>query len=350
MIQFPGEATREWNSIAARVEKSLTVRRRIERDVAVANKVEDHWQKHEAKLKFEQELAAQDTPPLEMMTVSDYIANPAAVPVDMIDGVMKENGVMVVLGPSGAGKSTLALQLVHSLMTGTPFLTQQVTQVIAGGVGVMSYDMDASMMHNWMAGWSGPGVDFSKVSVVNAHRQGNPLTVPHQRQQIVDAWRDLKVEVVVIDSFSASFFGSDQNDAAATMNHYRELKKFALTDVGAKVLILVVHASPGGAARARGSSVHEDAPDTIMAVEKTEDGSRKVRMNKYRTIAGTRSAEMSEVVLTKPDSVTNLVGVDQASTMFSQGSAGSEGLAYPDTKEEPDTSVDEREEDDEGSD
>lgn len=342
MIQFPGEATREWNSIAARVEKSVTVRRRVERDVAVANKVEEQWQKHEAKLKFEQELAAQDTPPLEMMTLADYLNNPAAVPVDMIDGVMKENGIMVVLGPSGAGKSTLALQLVHSLLTGDDFLGRTVNQQVTGGVGVMSYDMDASMMHNWMSGWSGPGIDHSKISVVNAHKQGNPLTVPYQRQQIVDAWQQTKVEVVVIDSFSASFFGSDQNDAAATMNHYRELKKFALSEVGAKVLILVVHSSPGSAARARGSSVHQDAPDTIMGVV-NDGGTRTVTMNKYRTIAGSNNTAMPSTTLTAPDPVTNLVSVDVPATVFAK--TDTNASEFPETNETPDTDIGEGDED-----
>lgn len=336
MIQFPGAAAREWNSIAARVEKSVTVRRRIERDVAVANKVEEQWQKYEAKLKFDQELAALDTPPLEMMTLADYMSNPAAAPTDMIEGVMKENGVMVVLGPSGAGKSTLALQLVHSLLTGSPFLSQRVNQQITGGVGIMSYDMDASMIHNWMSGWSGPGIDHTKISVVNAHKQGNPLTVPHQRSQIVDAWQQAKVEVVVIDSFSASFFGSDQNDAAATMNHYRELKKFALSEVGAKVLILVVHSSPGTAAKARGSTVHQDAPDTILGVV-NENGTRTVKMNKYRTIAGSDITEMPETKLTNPDPVTNLVKSDEAATMFDKTSENQ--AEFPETNEAPDTDV-----------
>lgn len=336
MIQFPGAAAREWNSIAARVEKSMTVRRRIERDVAVANKVEEQWQKYEAKLKFDQELAALDTPPLEMMTLADYLSNPAAAPTDMIEGVMKENGVMVVLGPSGAGKSTLALQLVHSLLTGSPFLSQRVNQQITGGVGIMSYDMDASMIHNWMSGWSGPGIDHTKISVVNAHKQGNPLTVPHQRSQIVDAWQQAKTEVVVIDSFSASFFGSDQNDAAATMNHYRELKKFALSEVGAKVLILVVHSSPGTAAKARGSTVHQDAPDTILGVV-NENGTRTVKMNKYRTIAGSNTTEMPETTLSAPDPATNLVAVDVNATMF--GKTDTNASEFPETNEAPDTDV-----------
>lgn len=347
MIQFPDSAAREWGSIAARVEKSITVRAKIEREVLVANKVAEKWVGHEAKLQFDQELAAQDTPPLEMMTLEDFLNNPSASPQDIIDGVVKDGGLTVVLGPSGAGKSTIALQLVHSMLTGQDFLTQQVSMQVTGGVGMISYDMDASMMHNWMSGWSGPGIDHSKISVVNAHRQGNPLSVTAQRQQIVDAWRDAKVEVVVIDSFSASFFGTDQNDAAATMAHYRELKKFALTEVGAKVLILVVHSSPGKATKARGSSVHQDAPDTIVAVEKNEEGYREVKMNKYRTIAGSAITEMPSVTVGAPDPVTNLVAPHLGAMVIKGAKKEDLSEIFPDEYNKPVVSDDQGDESEE---
>lgn len=334
MIQFPITATREWGSAAARVEKSVSVREKVAREVKVSDSVESMWVRHEAKLVFEQGLAAQDTPPLEMVSLAEHLSNPAATPTDAIEGVVREDGITVVLGPSGAGKSTVALQLVHSLITGTPFLNQRVLQQVVGGIGVLSYDMDASMMLNWMSGWTGPGIDQTRILAVNAHRQGNPLAVPYQRQQIVDAWQTNKTEVVVIDSFSASFFGADQNDAAATMAHYRELKKFALTEVGAKILILVVHSSPGSAAKARGSSVHQDAPDAVLAVEKNKEGYRDLWMNKYRTIAGSTSVEMPRVTIGSPDPKTNLFQIHHGETVIN-GEPGSTDHLFPDAVEDP---------------
>lgn len=314
MIQFPETAVREWNGVAARVEKSITVRQKVEREVQVANEVEKHWVRHESKLAFEQSLAASETPPLEIGFLEDYLSNPATIPSDIIEGVVKEGGLTLVLGPSGAGKSTIALQLVHAMFTGTPFLHQQVQTPMTGGFGAISYDMDASMLTNWMSGWPTNFMQGS-VSVVNAHKSGNPLAVPMYRQQIVDVWRSINTEVVLIDSFSASFTGSDQNDAAATMAHYRDLKKFALTEVGAKSLIVVVHASPGSATKARGSTVHQDVADSILSIEKVESkdpadpnsGFRRLTMAKYREMANSGVVEMPPIMIGKPDPTTHLV-------------------------------------------
>lgn len=306
MIQFPETAQREWQAAAAQAFTGATVREKIERDTRVANRVEDLRIQHEAKLLFQQELDADTTPTLEMMTLQDYLNNPASAPSDLIDGVMKRDGLTVVLGPSGSGKSTLALQMVHSLSTGTPWLGQN-TATLSGAVGLLSYDMDASMLMDWTAGF--PGVDPSKIFAVNAYKRGNPIGVPALRTQIAAAWKAANVEVVVLDSFSASFFGHDQNDAAATMAHYRDMKLFALTEVGAKSLIVIAHAAPGSPGRARGSTAHHDTADTIVSVTVDPDTKKRtVGMVKYRAARGFE--EMSPVIITKPDDATHMVSVD----------------------------------------
>lgn len=306
MIKFPETAESEWRIVADAVQASRALRQRIERDSKVEYEVERLRVRHEAQQAFQQELDAANTPALEMITLFDYQNTPALAPVDLIDGVMKDNGTMVMLGPSASGKSTLALQTLHSLLTGEDWLGQTATR-IDGTVGLMSYDMDSSMLLDWMSGW--PNVDKSRVSVVNAHKRGNPLGVPAIRSQIVDAWTKANVEVVVIDSFSASFFGHDQNDAALTQNHYRDLQRFALTEIGAKVLIVIVHSTDGNPRKARGSSVHKDVADTMLVVEvDPATGSRRVDVEKYRAAMG--QAPMTPVMITAPDSVTHLVQLD----------------------------------------
>lgn len=306
MIQFPETARREWETIANAAKASAEVRKRIERDTLIDREIERLRIRHEAARLFQQELDADGTPTLEMVTLGTYQNSPAMVPADMIEGVAKENGLTTVLGPSGSGKSTLALQMLYSVMTGDPWLGQPVTK-IDGGVGVLSYDMDAAMMLDWMAGF--PNVDPSKVSVVNAYKRGNPLGVPAIRAQIAKAWQALNVEVVVLDSFSASFFGHDQNDAAATMAHYRDMKLFALTEVGAKALIVIAHSTAAAPNKARGSSVHADAADTMVSVvADPTTGKRTVDVQKYRSTRG--QTQMDPVIVTAPDAVTHLVGLD----------------------------------------
>lgn len=211
----------------------------------------------------------------------------------------------------------------------------------------MSYDMDASMVYDWMNGF--PNLDPHKVSVVNAYKRGNPLGVPAMRAQIAKAWRQIGVEVVVIDSFSASFFGQDQNDAAATMHHYRDMKLFALTEVGARALIVIAHSTEGSPGKARGSSVHHDVADSIVAVEGTGAQIRTVRMVKYRAARGQH--QMNPVMVGAPDSVTHLVDIDTGA-MTMQGMALPPQLAaaqqFPDTTAAPQaqTEHDDEEDDD----
>lgn len=338
MIQFPETASREWQAVAATAEKAGEVRERIERDTRVANRLEELHVSHEAKLMFQQAIDAESTPILEMVTLTEYRNDPGSHPVDLIEGVVRKDGLTLVLGPSGAGKSTIALQMSHSILTGTPWFGQAVTP-LSGGLGVASYDMDAGQMLDWVDGM--PGLDPDRLSVVNAHRRGHPIGVPSHRRQIAEDWRARGVEVVIIDSFSASFYGHDQNDAAATMAHYRDLKLFALTEVGAKLLIVIVHSTAASPSKARGSSAHHDTADNVVLVEQDEKtGTRKITSLKYREPRGARR-QMTPIMVGALDPQTNLAGVD-AAAMNMEGLHISPALAaslgfsvVPETIEEP---------------
>jgi len=305
VIQFPETARIEWEAVADAANASASLARRIRREKRVEEATEDLWIRHEANQLFQSELDAEDTPVLEIGTLTDYLNNPAAAPADAIDGVMKMNGLCVVVGPSGAGKTSLALQMLHSLLTGDDWLGR-ITKKIDGSVGLLSYDMDASMIYDWMAG--APGIDPDKVSVVNAYRQGNPVGVTAMRQQIARVWREANTEVVLLDSFSASFFGKDQNNAAETMQHYRDMKRFALTEVGAKILIVIAHSTDSQPHKVRGSTVHKDASDTMVSVVVVENEKRKVSVEKYREARG--QTMMQPVIVGAPDAVTHLVSLD----------------------------------------
>ena len=337
VIQFPETAIVEWQTVADAAEAEDRLRKKIRHDTEVEHKVNGLRVQHEAKALFQAELDADATPVLEMMTLQNYQSNPAAAPADMIDGVMKRDGLCLVIGPSGSGKSTLALQMLHSLMSGDDWLGQSAQQ-ISGSVGILSYDMDASMVLDWMSGF--PNIDPNKVSVVNAYKRGNPLGVPAFRKQIATAWKQMGVEVVMLDSFSASFFGADQNDAAATQHHYRDLKLFALTEVGAKALIVIAHTAPSSPDKARGSTVHHDVADSIISVVPDAHGIRSVDMVKYR--AARQQKQMAKVMISAPDDVTHLVSLDTGSMTLNglslpAGAAAEAFEALPEAHEQPDT-------------
>lgn len=343
MIQFPETAAVEWQVAADVVEAEHQLRKKIQRDTEVERETERLRIRHEAALTFQHELDADQTPVLEMSTLASYKSIPA--PADLIDGVLKDNGLCIMLGPSGSGKSTLGLQMVHSLSTGEDWLGQT-AKPIMGGFGILSYDMDGSMVADWMSGY--PNTDQTKISIVNAYKRGNPVGVPAMRKQIAETWKHMGVEVVVLDSFSASFFGHDQNDAASVMAHYRDMKLFALTEVGAKALIVIVHSTLSSPDKARGSTVHHDVADSIVSVSGVGTDERQVRMVKYRAARGQQ--QMSPVVVTAPDDVTHLVDLDLGAMTLAgmQLPAGAIAAAFtpiPDTNEAPDTESDEEDDD-----
>lgn len=345
MIQFPETASLEWKVVADAAEAEVRLRQRIQHDTEVERETSRLRVRHEASLAFAQELDAESTPVLEMLTLANYKANPAMSPVSMIEGVLNANSVCLVLGPSGSGKSTLGLQMIYSLATGEDWLGQSVKPVM-GCTGIMSYDMDAPLMLDWMSGF--PNIDPAKFSIVNAYKRGNPLGVPTMRAHIAETWRNMNTEVVMIDSFSASFFGHDQNDAASVQAHYRDLIAFALTEVGAKALLIIVHSTENSPHKARGSTVHHDVADSIVSVEGTGLESRSLKMVKFRAPIGQHM--MNPVVVTAPDSVTHLVSLDPGEMtlrgwQLPPSVVASAFTEVPETHEAPDTESDEEDDD-----
>lgn len=353
MIQFPETASNEWRIVADAANIESELRKQIARDTQIEVALDKLRIRHSAANLFQQELDEDQTPDLEIGTLATYNATPGSGPADLISGVFKSSGLCIFTGPASSGKTTSALQMLHSLLTGDDWLGQPVTQ-ISGAVGVVSYDMDASLVYDWMSGF--PNIDPSRVGVVNAYKRGNPLNVPEMRARIVEAWKAMNVEIVMIDSFSASFFGLNQNDIAEVQSHYRDIIKFALTDVGAKGLIVIAHSTPGSPDKIRGASTHHDVADSIIAQSPLSGttGPRQVRMVKYRQHRDSNSvmtSQMNPVVITEPDNVTHLVGLDlggmtMAGMSLSSGAVVQTFPDLPTVSEDPDTDSDSGEESD----
>lgn len=340
MVEFPETAQKEWQAVADAARASIDFKERLKHAAAVDTRLERMRVDYEAKILLQAEIEGEATPDVEMMTLADFTSNPSlTAPQDLIEGVLKDNSTLLVLGPSESGKSTAGMQMIYSLQTGADWMGQP-TKPLSGGFGIMSYDMDASMLAAMLVKY--PNIDLRSVSIVNAHKRGNPLGVPEQRAKIVSRWKAMNVEVVIIDSFSASFFGHDQNDAAATMAHYRALQGFS-REVGARVLIVIVHSTEAQPDKVRGSTVHHDVADSIVAVYKTDPkdpmSPRHIRMVKYRAAPGQH--QMSPVIVGAPDPTTHLIDLDTGSMTMNGLTLppSAVAMAFPDTHEAPDTTT-----------
>lgn len=338
MVRFPETIQSEIEAIDRAANASEDFKARLDEAVSIETELGRQRVRYRATELLKQEIDAEDTPGLEMMTLADY-QNLAGTtgPADLIEGVVKDNSLCLMIGPSEAGKTTVGMQMIHSFQTGDDWMGQAVTQ-LSGGYGVLSYDMDAGLLAGYMGKY--PNLDWGKISIVNAHKRGNPLAVPEMRARIARAWRALNCEIVVLDSFGASFFGQDQNDAASTMAHYRDMGKFALTEVGARALIVIAHSLETDPEKIRGSTVHHNVADSIVSVSKDDPkdpGSpRKVRMVKYRAAPGQH--RMNPVMVGMADPVTHLIDVDTGAMTMSGMPlpASAVAMAFPETEEAPD--------------
>lgn len=339
MVQFPETAATEWKIVSEAAFAAERFLERLKHEAEVEKRLKTIRVDHEAKLLLQAEIDSGSTPTLEMGSAMDYMTGTAASgPADLIEGAVKDNSTCIMMGPAGAGKSTLAMQAIHSWQTGAHWMGQP-AKILTGGFGILSYDMDASMLVATLAPY--PGVDMGRVHIVNAHKRGHPLAVPALRAQIASKWRSENVEVVIVDSFSASFFGHDQNDAASTMSHYRDLGTFALTEVGARVLIVLVHSTKNNPDTVRGSTVHHDVADSIVVVSADQKtGARHVRMAKYRAAPGQH--QMGPVMIGAMDPVTNLIDLDTGAMSLSGMSLPPSAVdkAFPVVHEDPDTTTD----------
>lgn len=320
-VRFTETVWEEFENAERVQNAAANYRAKLTHDSLVERKLEQLRIAHEAKERHKAEIEAENTPGLDLRTLQDYNQNPPEAKKDLIRGAVKDKGLTVVIGPSGAGKSTIALQMLYSLASGKRWLGQK-TKRLKGGFGILSYDMSEDLLVDWLNGF--PKVDPARFSIVNAHGRGHPMAVPRFRSKIAEKWRDSGVEVVLVDSFSASFFGTNQNDTAETMSHYRDLQKFAFTEVGARSLIVIAHSTAANPMKARGSTAHKDVSDSIVVVTMDENGRQQVEVEKYRAKRG--QEKMTPVITKVPHKKTHLVALDT-------GEMSLRGMALPPSKE-----------------
>jgi len=311
MIEF-SEATAVLIATAIKTEREqyeAEVKAKFDREVA--EELHRKRVREAAAVKWAEEQALATTPELIMGLLGELDVN-QDVP-DLIDGVVKQ-GTTVFVGYSGSGKTRLALQVGYCLLSGTRFLDamhrpgQHVQQLgPEAKIGVLSYDMSLPLLANWINAF--PEHDApNRWMIVDAFTRGQPLLVPVMRAQMAKTMREANVEFVIVDSATASFPGDSENDATQVLNHYLDLQRFALNEVGAKGLLVIAHAGKASSTAIRGSSAAPGAVDSIMSVSFNEEDPLKIRRVasvKYREAIG--QSAMAPGELTAPEADSGLI-------------------------------------------
>lgn len=238
-----------------------------ERAWAVEQRVEAKLVEHEAKAKFGQALAELDpAPPFDFGTLQEVLSRPTLEQF-RINGLMLADGFTSIVAQRKTGKTTLNLNMADSLITGRDFLGRFPVTKIDGNIAILNFEVSGHQLAVWA---SKVGIDPHRLILVNLRGRRNPLSHPQDRETLARMLREHEVESLFIDPFSRAFYGESQQDNTQVQSFLNDLDVFARTEVGARDVILNVHAGWNGN-RSRGASALEDHPDSIIWLRKNED-------------------------------------------------------------------------------
>ncbi|MFY0406909.1 AAA family ATPase [Solicola sp. PLA-1-18] len=219
-----------------------------------------------AKEKVAAEKAALvEMPAFDIGTLAELLQRPQEPP-HRVEGLIPSEGGTLIVAMRKTGKTTLILNLVHSLLSGQPFLGRFRTRAVRGRVAILNFEVSAAQAARWA---DEVGVDPGRLVVVNLRGRRNPLGVPEDRGALAEQLQAFDVESVIVDPFGRAYTGASQNDAGEVGAWLAELDRWARADVGASDVILAAHAGWNGE-RTRGASALEDWADSIINITRSE--------------------------------------------------------------------------------
>lgn len=198
--------------------------------------------------------------------------------IDLIKGLIPENGVTLLTAERKSGKTTLLMNVARSLLDGVPFLGAFEPRKINGNVALIDLEMTEEMLHGWFGDIGIENLD--QLIVMNARgRIATTLGGLEGELDILAAeYRKFEIEVLIIDPLAPLFatMGWGENDNSDVRKAMTLLNEFSCA-VGAKELILSHHTgwqNGNTQVRARGASSFEDAPDCLWRLQRSELGTR----------------------------------------------------------------------------
>lgn len=238
-----------------------------ERERRIEERVEAKFVEHEAKLQFGKALAEMDpAEPFDFGTLDEILARPEQSRF-RVDGLILADGFTSVVAQRKTGKTTFNLNLADSFLTGRDFLGRFPVTPVDGTVAILNYEVSGYQLGLWA---EAVGVDRERLLLVNLRGRRNPLVHERDRAALAELLRSRDVESLFIDPFSRAFYGESQQDNTQVQAFLNDLDVFARSEVGARDVILNVHAGWNGS-RSRGASALEDHPDSIILLRKDGD-------------------------------------------------------------------------------
>lgn len=231
-----------------------------ERARRVEERVESKLIEHEAKALFTRALAElEPAEPFDVGSLAEILARPDTERF-RVEGLLLSEGFTTVVAARKTGKTTFNLNLADSLLSGRDFLGRFPVEPVEGRIALLNYEVAAKQVAHWA---SLVGVDPERFDIVTLRGRRNPLLHPQDRADLAEYLRGREVELLFVDPFSRAFYGESQQDNTQVQAFLSDLDVFARSEVGARDVVLNVHAG-WNADRSRGASALEDHPDSII--------------------------------------------------------------------------------------
>lgn len=208
---------------------------------------------------------------------SDLITNLEA-PFMLIEDMLTRGDLNALLGQPGGGKTAVGLDTSLHLSAGIKIGNKRVARQRVLYIGAEAPQGVKVKMRMWcernnvdpkeLDGWFhfvGMPLDMGNPAVVRAL-----LAKYHP-----DKWHGRPLGLVVIDTFSACYFGDNENDSAKVMPWYNNVRVEIILKTGAAVLVM--HHPPKGAAEweelhnLRGAGAAKATLDNTWAVRREDD-------------------------------------------------------------------------------
>lgn len=230
---------------------------------------------HEAELAYRrrkadqlarQRLAVEDwREPDDEGDLNYQIANPEPDEGDLVAGLVRSRGIVLVNAQYKTGKTTLAsVNLPKALVTGRPFLRK--FGVAFGSdecVGIWNLEVDRQDLVDWLERAEIPPEQRDRI-FPKCLRGNRSVDFRNERaiEWTVQWLRDRRITVWIIDPLSKLYRGEE--NSSTEFNEWWSALEEIMRRAGVRVTVLVHHSGHGGEGRARGTSAMMGNPDVLI--------------------------------------------------------------------------------------
>ncbi|MGX8705607.1 MAG: AAA family ATPase, partial [bacterium] len=201
-----------------------------------------------------------------LVSLKDYVANPPALPEELIEGVLRRGHKMLISGSSKAGKSFLLMELCVAIAEGRSWLGFPVRK---GRVLYVNLEIDpASCVNRFTKIYDALGYDREHIDdIIVWNLRGHAVPLDQLVPKLVRRVRDQHLDAIIIDPIYKVITG-DEN-SASDMAHFCNMFDRICNETGCSTIYCHHHSKGAQGAkramdRASGSGVFARDPDAQL--------------------------------------------------------------------------------------